>query len=141
MEAPFGGGCACGAIRYQCAAAPRYMGNCHCTHCQQATGGAYMPVIVVKEGDFSLLRGEPSWFERPSDTGNPMRRAFCPACGTPLFLTNGAHPGVRALYAGSLDDPGRFQPSREIYVASAQPWNLLHPDLPRDEAMPGRLRQ
>ena len=57
MDVPFGGGCACGAVRYECAAPPRYMGNCHCTHCQQATGGAYMPVIVVKEDDFSLLRG------------------------------------------------------------------------------------
>ena len=140
MEVPFGGECACGAIRYECAAPPRYMGNCHCTHCQQATGGAYMPVIVVKESDFSLLRGEPSWFERSSDTGNSMKRAFCPACGTPLFLTNSAHQGVRALYAGSLDGPSKYQPSREIYVTSAQPWNLLHPDLPKDEGMPGRSR-
>ena len=31
MDLPFGGGCACGAIRYECAGAPRYMGNCHCT--------------------------------------------------------------------------------------------------------------
>ena len=37
MDIPFGGGCACGAIRYECAGAPRYMGNCHCTDCQQAT--------------------------------------------------------------------------------------------------------
>ena len=50
MDVPFGGGCACGAIRYECTAAPIYMGNCHCTHCQQATGGASMPVIVVKQG-------------------------------------------------------------------------------------------
>ena len=26
MDLPFGGGCACGAIRYECAAPPRYMG-------------------------------------------------------------------------------------------------------------------
>ena len=95
MDVPFGGGCACGAIRYACAAAPIYMGNCHCTHCQQATGGASMPVVVVKAGDFTLLSGEPNWFERPSDGGHPMRRAFCPVCGSPLFLTNGAHPGSR----------------------------------------------
>ena len=38
MNVPFGGGCACGAIRYECAGAPRYMGNCHCRDCQQATG-------------------------------------------------------------------------------------------------------
>lgn len=27
---PFTGGCACGAIRYECGAEPLFMGNCHC---------------------------------------------------------------------------------------------------------------
>ena len=138
MDLPFGGGCACGAIRYECAGAPRYMGNCHCTDCQQAAGGAYLPAVMVKENEFSLRSGEPIWFERPSDRGHPMRRAFCPACGSPLFLVNGANTAVRVLYAGSLDDPSWYRPSREIYVASAQPWCLLHPDLPHDEGMPRR---
>ncbi len=60
------------------------------------------------------------------------------ACGSPLFLLNGANAAVRVLYAGSLDDPSWYRPSREIFVGSAQPWDLLHPDLPHDEAMPGR---
>ena len=133
MDLPFGG-----AIRYECAALPRYMGNCHCTDCQQEAGGAYLPAVMVMESDFSLLSGEPIWFERPSDRGHPMQRGFCPACGSPLFLLNGANTAVRVLYAGSLDDPSSYRPSREIYVASAQPWNLLHPDLPQDEGMPKR---
>ncbi len=140
MDVPFGGSCACGDIRYECAGTPRYMGNCHCRDCQQATGGPYMPVVVVKESDFALLSGEPSWFERTADSGNLMGRAFCPACGSPMFLTNNSHTGIRALYAGSLDDPGAYEPSREIYVASAQPWCLLHPDLTHDEGMPSRMR-
>ena len=106
--------------------------------CQQAAGGAYLPAVMVMESEFSLRRGEPIWFERPSDRGHPMRRAFCPACGSPLFLLNGANTAVRVLYAGSVDDPSRYRPSREIYVASAQPWCLLHPDLPHDEGMPRR---
>ena len=106
--------------------------------CQQAAGGAYLPAVMVKESEFSLRSGEPIWFERPSDRGHPMRRAFCPACGSPLFLVNGANTAVRVLYAGSLDDPSWYRPSREIYVASAQPWCLLHPDLPHDEGMPRR---
>ena len=141
MDVPFTGGCACGAIRYTCSDAPRYMGNCHCRDCQQATGSAYLPCLLVKESDFTLECGEPSWFERPSDQGNPMHRAFCSECGSPLFLLNGANTTVRALYAGSLDDAGGYRPSREIYVASAQPWCLLHPDLPHDAGMPERRKQ
>ena len=140
MDVPFSGGCACGAIRYTCSGAPRYMGNCHCRDCQQSTGSAYLPCVLVNESEFTLTRGNPNWFERPSDRGNPMHRAFCAECGSPLFLQNGANTAVRALYAGSLDDPGWYRPSREIYVASAQPWCRLHPDLPHDAGMPAPRR-
>ena len=138
IDVPFGGGCACGAIRYECKGPPRDMGNCHCTACRQATGSAYFAAVMVKESEFSLLRGKPSWFERASDKGHPMQRGFCPACGSPLFLLNGANMAVRVLFAGSLDDPSEYKPGREIYVASAQPWDLLHPDIPHDEGLPGR---
>ena len=140
MNVPFTGGCACGAIRYECSGTPRYMGNCHCRDCQQATGSAYFPCVLVKESDFTLLSGEPSWFERPADKGHPMHRGFCSGCGSPLFIVNGANTAGRGIYAGSLDDPSEYRPSREIYVASAQPWSLLHPDVPHDAGMPERRR-
>ena len=136
MPVPFSGGCACGAIRYSCASKPRYMGNCHCRDCQQATGGAFFTAVVVKASDFSILSGEPSWFEKPADRGHIMRRAFCSDCGSPLFIVNESNTNARALYAGSLDDPSWYEPSRNIYVASAQPWDLMHPDLPKDDGMP-----
>ena len=114
------------------------MGNCHCRDCRQATGSAYYPCVLVKESEFTPESGEPSWFERHSDKGHPMHRGFCPGCGSPLFLVNGANTAHRAVYAGSLDDPIWYRPSREIYVASAQPWSLMHPDIPHDKGMPGR---
>ncbi|MCH9672919.1 MAG: GFA family protein [Gammaproteobacteria bacterium] len=136
MSTEFSGGCACGAIRYACTEAPLYMGNCHCRDCQQATGSAYFPAVLVKEEDFSLVRGTPNWYERVADAGHPIRRAFCPSCGSPLFLINGARPNGRVIYAGSLDDPSWFEPSRDIYVASAQPWDVLHAGLPKFDGMP-----
>ncbi len=139
MSVPFSGGCACGAIRYTCSAQPLYMGNCHCRDCQQATGTAYFAAVVVRETDFSLSSGEPGWYEKPADKGHIMRRAFCSACGSPVFLMNGARPDFRALYAGSLDDPSWYKPSRDIYVASAQPWDVMHPDLSKVDGMPEQL--
>jgi len=136
MSVPITGGCACGAIRYSCSSAPLYMGNCHCRHCQQATGSAYFPAVAVMESDFTLLSGEPAWYERTADQGHAMRRGFCRDCGAPVFLINGANTTVRVLYAGSLDDPSWYEPSRDIYVASAQPWDVMHEGLPKDEAMP-----
>lgn len=134
----FSGGCACGEIRYSASAAPRYMGNCHCRDCQRATGSAYFPAVLVKMDDFTLEKGDPKWFESLADRGHKMRRGFCPTCGSPLFLTNGAGAGAMVLYAGSLDDPSWYTPTRDIYVSSAQPWDLMHPDLPKADKMPER---
>lgn len=138
MQVPFTGGCACGAIRYRCTAAPRYMGNCHCRDCQQATGGGYFAGVLVMADEFELPQGEPRWYERTADRGHTMRRGFCADCGSPLFLINGINDKVRLMYAGSLDDPSWYAPSRDIYVASAQPWDLMHADLPKFDGMPER---
>jgi hypothetical protein len=78
MEAGFGGGCGCGAVRYR-SGPVLYMGNCHCRDCQHATGAGYL---------------------------------------------------------ASLDDPSVYKPMREIYTASAQPWDLLHDDVPHFTGMP-----
>ncbi len=136
MDVPFSGGCACSMIRYECTGQPKYMGNCHCRDCQRATGTAYFPAILVLKNDFSITAGEPSWFESLADKGHPMKRAFCPSCGSPLFLINGSHPNARVLYAGSLDDPSCYAPSRDIYVSSAQPWDVLDPDIPKHAFKP-----
>ncbi len=58
------GGCMCGAVRYECSAAPMFMGNCHCRDCQRASGGGYAPAIGVPRsavkitGDCEILRVE-----------------------------------------------------------------------------------
>ena len=76
--------------------------------------------MLVKQSDFKIEMGEPSWFERPADRGHAMRRGFCATCGSPLFLINGAGEGAIVIYAGSLDDPSWYAPSRDIFVKSAQ---------------------
>ena len=136
MPSPFSGGCACGAIRYACTAEPVFMGNCHCRDCQRATGSAYFAAVVVREAAFELVRGDPSWHESQADRGHTIRRAFCPKCGSPVFIQNGASPKTRVLYAGSLDDPSWYKPSRDFFVASAQPWDVMNADLPKDQHMP-----
>ena len=138
MTETYTGGCACGAIRYSCTGKPLYMGNCHCRDCQRATVSAFFPAVLFKGDDFNLEKGAPSWYEITADSGVAMRRAFCLDCGSPVFIENGARPDNRVLYAGSLDDPSRYQPSRNIYVDSAPPWAELHPALPKDAGMPGR---
>jgi hypothetical protein len=40
------------------------------------------------------------------------------------------------IRAGSLDDPGIFRPTQDIFVASAQPWDHMDPALPRVQRLP-----
>ena len=40
-------------------------------------------------------------------------------------------PELIALQAGSLDDPSLFTPAMDIFTASAQTWDHMHPDVPK----------
>jgi hypothetical protein len=135
MSPLFTGSCACEDIKYTCSGEPLYMGNCHCRDCQRATGSAFYPGVLFKETDFTLLHGEPVWYESLADRGHIMQR------GSPLFLINEASSGIRLLYASSLDDPSLYKPQRDIYVASAQPWDIMDPNLPKFEGMPDMKRK
>jgi hypothetical protein len=43
MATSFSGGCACGALRYECEMDPVFSWNCHCRDCQRASGGIPSP--------------------------------------------------------------------------------------------------
>ncbi len=131
MSETLNGGCACQAIRYTASHAPRYMGNCHCRDCQQATGSAFFPGVLFLDKELSLSQGTPKWFERLSDSGNTMRRGFCGECGSPLFLKIAERGGIALVYASSLDDPALYKPTRDIFVSSAHTWDIMNPDLPK----------
>ena len=49
MPTPFTGGCACGAIRYECSADPILSLNCHCRDCQRASGSPFATVLLVPQ--------------------------------------------------------------------------------------------
>jgi hypothetical protein len=123
----FSGGCACGAVRYQCSATPLAMLNCHCRDCQRAGGSAYSPTVVIPQAAFRLLRGEPRYHESIADSGSTVRRGFCEQCGSPLLASSSARPGMLAIRAGSLDDPSWFRAERDVWTGSAQPWDILSP--------------
>ena len=131
MKAAFTGGCACGAIRYECAAAPLRMVNCHCRDCQLAGGSAYAPTVVVERSALKLTKGEPAVFDKAADSGNIARREFCAGCGTPLYASSSARPQLVGIRAASLDDPSWFRAEADVWVGSAQPWDHLDLALPK----------
>ena len=134
MAAPFTGGCACGAVRYECAAAPLLVGDCHCRDCWRASGGPFVSVLGVPKEALTIT-GEVKYHEVTGESGNPIKRGFCATCGSRLF---GFPAGVpfAGISAGSLDDPSWYRPAFDIYTASAQPWDFMNPELAKFPKMP-----
>jgi hypothetical protein len=129
MSPPSSGGCACGAIRYECTADPLFSLNCHCRDCQRETGSAFAPILGISKTAFTITQGSPKYFALTADSGQTTRRAFCAECGSPLFGLPGSAPDLVTIRVGSLEDPSEFRPNQDIYTGSAQPWDYMNPAL------------
>jgi hypothetical protein len=135
MTQPYAGGCACGAIRYEIEGEPVFMNHCQCRDCQRKSGtghGSYL--TFPREG--VKLEGEASQWDIVGDSGNVKTRAFCPTCGSPVYMTFAAMPGVFTVHAASLDDPSRYQPQAVTYAVRGYAWDHLDPAIVKFEKMP-----
>src|SRR5712691_6672924 len=84
MGTRFTGGCMCGAVRYECSAAPTFAANCHCRDCQRETGSAYSAMLFVPRGAVTVT-GKVQYYDVRGESGNSVSRGFCPTCGARLF--------------------------------------------------------
>lgn len=130
MKLPITGGCLCGAIRYEISAAPLAGANCHCRTCQKSSGAPYLALLFVPAQALSIS-GNFKEYPTLAASGHTVYRAFCPDCGTSLFARNSVFTKVRPVSAVTLDDPGIFQPQKDMWVADAQPWDYMNPNLPK----------
>ena len=135
MSEPYTGGCACGAIRFEIADEPLFQNDCQCLDCQHKSGtghGSYLtfPRLGVKQ------TGDATLWDIVADSGNVKTRAFCPTCGSPVYMTFAAMPDIFTVHAASLDDPSRYQPQAITYAVRGQAWDHLDPALPRFDRMP-----
>lgn len=135
-ETRLAGGCACGAVRYECTAAPVLAAHCHCRDCQRSSGAPMATVFAVPRPDFRLLQGGTATYRYTGDSGNPVLRHFCPQCGSPLFSDVAVLPDLWFVRAVSLDEPGAVTPALHVYCDSAQPWDRPADALPKYGKMP-----
>lgn len=125
---PITGGCDCGAIRYECSAEPIVMFNCHCRACQKITGGPYVPAVLLPANAFRLTRGTLRHHFTASERMGKHKRGFCGDCGSRITGGESEKPTPWiGVTASSLDDPGKFRAQFDIFVSSAQPWDLMEP--------------
>jgi len=119
------GGCFCGTLRYRVDGAPTASAICHCRSCRKASGAAAVAWVTFARADFRWIQGAP----RPYRSSPGVERTFCERCGTPLTYSRDALPGTIDVTTASLDDPARFSPTREVWVAHKLPWQRLSPSL------------
>lgn len=139
MESPasFSGGCACGAVRYESTAAPVAMVQCHCRDCQRSSGGPFLALTVVPRDAVQMTAGKPQFYFTDSAAGGQTGRGFCRNCGSPMILLPSAAPGISAITAASMDDPGTFRPQMDVWTSDAHPWDLMNPALAKFDTYPG----
>ncbi len=135
MARSVSGGCFCGAVRFTFDHLPIATRVCWCRDCQYlASGNASVNAVFRVEGFTST--GAVSEFVSPADSGNTMRRRFCPQCGTPLFSQSSARPHLIVVRTGALDDPELARPDGVIWSASAPSWGMVLSDLERCPGQP-----
>jgi hypothetical protein len=136
MTEAYRGGCACGAIRYEISGAPMFSNDCQCRDCQQTSGAGHGSYLTFPDRGAVTLQGQANEWDRVADSGRVKTNGFCPACGSPVYLTFKAWPDLFTVHAASLDDPARYAPQVVTYAARGHGWDHLDPALPKFAAMP-----
>lgn len=129
------GGCACGAVRFRITLPLQGVGACHCTHCQQASGGGASYTVLVPLGGLELTDGEPKCYSRTGGSGGTAHRYFCGACGTPLYSRSDNVPFI-PVRIGALDDQTGLKPMMHIFASSAPEWHNIPKNAAAFDGMP-----
>lgn len=129
------GGCLCGAVRFEIAAAPIATRTCWCRLCQYLGAGSATVNALFPSTAFRLS-GATTDHVSIADSGTVMHRHFCPACGTQVHGMAESRPHIVVIRAGALDDPELGRPQSTIWTATAPSWACIDPDLPQLDGQP-----
>ena len=135
MTTPYTGGCACGGLRYEISGEPLFSNDCQCRDCQHESGTGHLSHLTFPRAGVTVSGDAAKW-DMVADSGNVKTRAFCPVCGSPVYMTFAAMPDVFTIRAASLDDPSRYKPQAATYTARGLDWDRLDPALTKFEGMP-----
>lgn len=121
-----GGGCLCGAVRYEVAGPLRPVVLCHCSQCRRSTGH-FMAATAARHRNFRLLAaGELRWYA----SSDAARRAFCGRCGSTLFWQGNGRDYV-SIAAGTLDGASGLTSACHIHVADKGDYYSIDDRLPQ----------
>jgi len=130
MPDPLGGGCFCGAVRYEVGAIID-AGYCRCSICRRMSGSPAIAWATAERAKFRLTSGCP----RAYRSSEHWARYFCEACGSPVYQCNpdDSGPGQDSIciLIPGLDDPEAVRPSAHIWCSSGLSYFETTDDSPR----------
>ena len=83
---------------------------------------------MIQRADIDFT-GDMASYDDTADSGNTLKRSFCPKCGASIMSESSGRPGSAVLKAGTLDDPSVVKPTMQIWTRSAQPWVKLEGEM------------
>jgi hypothetical protein len=128
------GQCLCGAVRYLIRAEPVVTRVCWCRTCQHLAANGTVNMLVPTPA--LEISGTLSEYLRTADSGNEVRRRFCPSCGSHLFANSSSRPQFTVVRVGTLDDPSSVRPVVNIWAEKAPAWACLDGTLERVDGQP-----
>jgi alkylhydroperoxidase family enzyme len=123
------GSCLCGSIRYSVAGELGDFGYCHCKSCRKASGSAHAANAPLERERLNLVDSAGTLREYESSPGK--LRAFCGACGCPIYAYLRESPELVRLRLGSLDTEFRKQPQAHTFVSDKAAWEPLDTRVPQ----------
>jgi hypothetical protein len=120
------GGCLCNAVRYRITGRSLAQLICHCQTCRRASGAPSVAWVTFRASDFAFVTAQPTSFH----SSPPVTRTFCGKCGTPLTYQHESSLETVDVTTATLDSPGEFAPTREVWIEHKLVWESL------DEALP-----
>jgi hypothetical protein len=119
-----GGGCMCGAVRYDTVGEPLYVGHCHCNSCRRHTGAAVATLAIFPTDKVRFNKSDRSIYNSSPGVG----RGFCNQCGTTLTWEGN---GKISIHISTFDDPNILIPERHWFYKEKISWFDTNDDLPR----------
>lgn len=128
-DGTLGGGCLCGAVRFEIDLPTRFCAHCHCSMCRGAHGAAFVTWVGVPNEQFRLVEGAEHLRRHASSAA--AHRSFCRECGSTLLFDGERWPGethvARAAISGEIDRA----PQAHVYWDDRAPWLTLYDELPK----------
>jgi hypothetical protein len=132
------GECLCGAVRLRTANPAPAVAVCHCDVCQKQAGSAFSTVAIFAANDIQIS-GELQEYVSRNDAGEPVRRRFCPRCGTPVATSSAGSEaqGIVVVKLPLFSAMKSEKPQMQMFCEHALAWMPDIPGTQRFARMPG----